>query len=114
MKEDKEKHFYLKSISSLMYLYPLHNFTVYSSPIHICLSHSHLTPSSFFPVPDAESSLTLIILFLCQLSLYALPSFLSFCLNFQLSLLSHTITMTIDSLSFPRILENSAMCLYQV
>ena len=148
-----------------MYLYLLHNFPLYSSPIpHSQFSHTALsvlpyptlsspiphsqfshTPLSVLPYPTLSSpishsqfshiplsvlpyptlihlplpsSLSLILkVHFIPLSTYHFTSFphfcRSFCLNFQLSLLSHTITMTVDSLSFLHILENTVMCLYQ-
>ena len=100
--------------------HPLRTFTSFTTLPSTVLPSTSVCPTLIrLPLP---SSLSLMLKVPSPLSfyssvnfsLYTLPSFLSFCLNFQLSLLSHTITMTTDSLSFPRILENSAMCLYQV
>ena len=68
--------------------HPLRTFTSFTTlPSTVlpstCLSHSHSTPPSFFPLPDAESSLTLIILFLCQL--FTLHPFLISFILFQFS-----------------------------
>ena len=109
-----------KNIFILKVFHPLRTFTSFTT-----LPSTVLPSTSVYPTLirlTLPSSLSLMLKVPSPLSfysfvnfsLYTLPSFLSFCLNFQLSLLSHTITMTIDSLSFPHILENSAMCLYRV
>ena len=106
-----------KNIFILKVLHPLRTFTSTTLPSTVLPSTSVYPTLIRLPLPSSLSLMLkvpspLSFRSFVNFSLYTLPSFLSFCLNFQLPLLSHTITMT--SLSFPRILENSAMCLYQV
>ena len=78
-----------------MYLYLLHSSPLYSSLIHICLSYSHFWPRYWnFSHPHHFIPLS-------TLNFTSLPPFShSFYLNFQLTLLSHTITMKKDSFKF--------------